>query len=199
MLQVQIPSDPLTSLFQPVEASTTVSHFLLHPRALTLILAFMSRNNKNKRVPPPPLPEKKRSNIHGNFRARFVSLPCQQAAFVYGFSFIKWKIADSIVCYLLPFWYETLFRAPSLPSLWGFRRYAPAIHIQSFLPGYMDIEGNNKSSIMIEANKQEFMLNNQIWTNNSDLELCNLSNPKLDIIRFGEKTANYSIETQSFI
>lgn len=52
---------------------------------------------------------------------------------------------------------------------------------------------------MIEANKQEFMLNNQIWTNNSDLELCNLSNPKLDIIRFGEKTANYSIETQSFI
>lgn len=55
MLQVQIPSDPLTSLFQPVEASTTVSHFLLHPRALTLILAFMSRSNKNKRVPPLPL------------------------------------------------------------------------------------------------------------------------------------------------
>lgn len=54
MLQVQIPSDPLTSLFQPVEASTTVSHFLLHPRALTLILAFMSRNSKNKRVPTPP-------------------------------------------------------------------------------------------------------------------------------------------------
>lgn len=120
MLQVQTLTLDVTP-FLTQQGPTTVSHCLSHPTHPlnpTLIPAFMSRPTRkqwNQELPTTYSEKRATRNIHGNFGARFCPSPSGGTPFVYGFSFINWKIADSIVCYLLPFWYESFFFVVWLP------------------------------------------------------------------------------------
>lgn len=106
MLQVQRLPPALTSLPSSLPSPRSVaSHFRppAAPCACIYECCGNSQQNNNKMIIFRPVSICPQTPTPPSAPQRFPTL-----LFI-AFSFIKWKIADSIVCYLLPFWYETFF------------------------------------------------------------------------------------------
>lgn len=89
--------------------TSSVSHFRLFPAP-----AFMKAPTGTKQKKYININKQQNSNRMIIFRLVSMGVGCPgptcrllRLLFI-AFSFVKWKIADSIVCYLLPFWYENL-------------------------------------------------------------------------------------------